>query len=72
MMCMGMSGNGYRTNGIKITMGLLQMESCGKMKTAQIGFLVGAAGTALLYFVVQLAVSSAKPKAASATWAFAS
>jgi hypothetical protein len=69
---MGMFGNGCRMNGMKITMGLLQMESCGKMKKAQIGFLVGAAGTVILYYVVQLAVSSAKLKVASATWAFAS
>lgn len=70
--CMGMSGNGCRMNGMKITMGLLQMESCGKMKTAQIEFLVGAAGVVIPNFAVRLAVSDVNLKVVSETWAFAS
>ena len=58
----GMYGNGYRILGTIITMVLLRMGVHGKMEVAQIGFLVGAAGSARPGYAVQRAVSSAKLK----------
>ena len=56
---MGMYGNGCRTSGMKITMGLLPMETHGKKEVSLIGYLVGEAGIVIPNFAGRLAASGA-------------
>jgi predicted dienelactone hydrolase len=45
--CMGMSGNGFKTDGTKIIMAPLLMAALGKTETAPIVPLAGEAGTVM-------------------------
>lgn len=65
MICMGMSGNGCRTSGMKVTAPLLQMGVRGKTEVAPIGFLVDVAGSVIPISAVQLVASSANLKVVS-------
>lgn len=71
MICTGMSGNGCRTNGMKITMDLLPVETHGKKEISLIGYLVEEAGIVIPNFAGRLAASGANPIVVLAILGFA-
>lgn len=65
-------GNGCRTSGMRITMGLLLMVVHGKKEIVSIGFIGVVAGESNPGTAVQRFASDAPISTAPALWAFAS